>query len=118
MRCGSGGTPAGSLVDGKVIDVSAVGSALRQLLARTEIHETKALIAASDGVARRYERLGFVYLGTRQQLSQGRADSTDVHHLAVDERSRGSSAGPASQRPAYRAIDNSDQAPGEVDGET
>jgi hypothetical protein len=51
LRCGSGGTPAGSLVDGKVVDVNAVGSALRQLLARTEIHETKALIAASDAVA-------------------------------------------------------------------
>ena len=51
MRCGSGGTPAGSLVDGKVLDVSAVGSALRQLLARAEIEETRALIAASDAVA-------------------------------------------------------------------
>jgi hypothetical protein len=51
MRCGSGGTPAGSLVDGKVLDVSAVGSALRQLLARTEIEDTRALIAASDAVA-------------------------------------------------------------------
>jgi hypothetical protein len=51
MRCGSGGTPAGSLVDGKVLDVNAVGSALRQLLARTEIEETRALIAASDAVA-------------------------------------------------------------------
>ena len=48
MRCGSGGTPAGSLVDGKVLDVSAVGSALRQLLARTEIEETRALVAASE----------------------------------------------------------------------
>ncbi|HEY4888269.1 MAG TPA: hypothetical protein VIJ58_06785 [Candidatus Dormibacteraeota bacterium] len=51
MRSGSGGTPAGSLVDGKVLDVNAVGSALRQLLARTEIEETRALIAASDAVA-------------------------------------------------------------------
>jgi hypothetical protein len=51
MRCGSGGTPAGSLVDGKVLDPSAVGSALRQLLARTEIDNTQALIAASDSVA-------------------------------------------------------------------
>jgi hypothetical protein len=51
MRCGSGGTPAGTLVDGKVLDVGAVGSALRQLLARTQIHETRALIAASDAVA-------------------------------------------------------------------
>jgi hypothetical protein len=51
MRCGSGGTPAGSLVDGKVLDASAVGTALRQLLARTEISVTRALIAASDSVA-------------------------------------------------------------------
>jgi hypothetical protein len=34
-----------------VIDVNGVGSALRQLLARTEIEETKALVAASDAVA-------------------------------------------------------------------
>ena len=51
MRCGSGGTPAGSLVDGKVVDVVGVGSALRQLLARTDIENTQALIAASDSVA-------------------------------------------------------------------
>jgi hypothetical protein len=51
MRCGSGGTPSGSLVDGKVLDANGVGSALRQLLARTEIEETRALIAASDAVA-------------------------------------------------------------------
>ena len=51
MRCGSGGTPSGSLVDGKVLDPNGVGSALRQLLARTEIEETRALIAASDAVA-------------------------------------------------------------------
>ena len=51
MRCGSGGTPAGSLVNGRVMDVNGVGAALRQLLARTEILETRALIAASDSVA-------------------------------------------------------------------
>lgn len=51
MRCGSGGTPAGALTDGRVLDVTAVGASLRQLLARTEIQETRALIAASDAVA-------------------------------------------------------------------
>ena len=51
MRCGSGGTPTGSLVDGKVVDVNGVGAALRQLLARTGIEETRALVAASDAVA-------------------------------------------------------------------
>src|SRR5215472_17443401 len=51
MRCGSGGTPAGSLVDGRVLDSAAVGGALRQLLARTEIAESRALLTASDAVA-------------------------------------------------------------------
>lgn len=51
MRCGSGGTPAGSIVGGKVVDVAGVAAALRQLLARTDIHESKALIAVSDALA-------------------------------------------------------------------
>lgn len=51
MRCGTGGTPAGALVDGRVIDVEAVGGALRMLLARTEVTTNRALIAASDSVA-------------------------------------------------------------------
>lgn len=51
MRCGSGGTPDGAIVGGKVRDPGAVATALRQLLARTEITLTRALIAASDGIA-------------------------------------------------------------------
>lgn len=51
MRCGTGGTPAGSLVDGKVADPSGVGNALIQLLARSEIHESRALVAVSDSLA-------------------------------------------------------------------
>jgi hypothetical protein len=51
MRCGSGGTPAGSLDGGKVKYPEGVGSALRQLLARSEIHDTRALVAASDALA-------------------------------------------------------------------
>ena len=51
MRCGSGGTPVGAFVGGKVQDPVAVGTALKQLLARTEITETRALIAVSDTVA-------------------------------------------------------------------
>lgn len=51
MRCGTGGTPAGSLVAGRVTDPAGVGSALRQLLARSEIHETRAMVAASDALA-------------------------------------------------------------------
>lgn len=51
MRCGTGGTPGGALVDGRVVDVEAVGGALRMLLARTEVTTNRALIAASDAVA-------------------------------------------------------------------
>ena len=51
LRCGSGGTAAGSIVGGRVIDASAVGAALRQLLARTEIGQNRAMIAVSDAVA-------------------------------------------------------------------
>jgi Type IV pilus assembly protein PilM len=51
MRCGSGGTPAGSIEHGKIVDVEGVASALRQLIARAEIQENRALIAASDALA-------------------------------------------------------------------
>jgi len=51
MRCGSGGTPAGSLVDGRVFDVEAVGGALRMLVARSEVTTNRAMIAVSDAVA-------------------------------------------------------------------
>jgi hypothetical protein len=51
VRCGTGGTPAGAFEMGHVKDPGAVGAALRQLLARAEITETRALIAASDSIA-------------------------------------------------------------------
>lgn len=51
LRCGSGGTPPGSLVGGKIVDAAGVAGALRQLLARTEIHATQALLAVSDALA-------------------------------------------------------------------
>jgi hypothetical protein len=78
MRCGSGGTPAGSLVDGKVMDVSAVGSALRQLLARTEINDTRALIAASDAVAT------FRVLKFPTDASDQDVDAAVARELALD----------------------------------
>jgi hypothetical protein len=51
LRCGSGGTPVGSFAEGRVSDVAGVGNALRQLLARSEIQESRALVAASDTLA-------------------------------------------------------------------
>jgi len=51
MRCASGGTPAGSLVGGRVIDTEAVGAALRVLVTRSEVTTNRATIAASDALA-------------------------------------------------------------------
>jgi hypothetical protein len=51
LRCGSGGTPPGALVAGRIEDVGGVAGALRQLLARAEIRETRAMIAVSDSLA-------------------------------------------------------------------
>jgi hypothetical protein len=51
MRCGSGGTPPGALVAGKIVDAGGVAGALQQLLARAEISETRAHIAIGDAVA-------------------------------------------------------------------
>lgn len=51
MRCGEGAPPAGALEGGRVLDAAALGQALRQLLARSEITATRALIAASDVIA-------------------------------------------------------------------
>jgi len=78
MRCGSGGSPAGSLIGGKVQDVHAVGLALRQLLARSEIHETRALIAASDVMAT-FRVLKLPPAATDQDV-----DSTVARELPLD----------------------------------
>lgn len=51
MRCGESAAPTGALEGGRVLDAPALGQALRQLLARSEITTTRALIAASDVIA-------------------------------------------------------------------
>ena len=51
MRCGSATVPDGAARGGKVADPAAVAQALKPLLARTEITQTRALVAASDSVA-------------------------------------------------------------------
>lgn len=51
MRCGEAAAPPGSLEGGRVLDPTALGQALRQLIARTEITTARALIAVSDALA-------------------------------------------------------------------
>src|SRR3982074_2251351 len=51
MRCGEAAPPPGAFEAGRVLDPAALGQAIRQLLARSEISTTRALIAASDAIA-------------------------------------------------------------------
>ena len=51
VRSGSAGAPPGAVVGGRVLDPAATGLVLKQLLARSEISETRAVFAASDAVA-------------------------------------------------------------------
>lgn len=51
ILCGSAAVPDGSLVAGKVLDPASVGQVLRQLIARTEVKETHALVAMNDSAA-------------------------------------------------------------------
>lgn len=80
MRCGSGGTPAGSMVDGKVQDAAGVGMALRQLLARSEINETRALVAASDAIAT------FRILNVPPSMPESNVDSVVTKEFPLDPR--------------------------------
>jgi hypothetical protein len=51
MRCGEGALPPGAFEGGRVLDPAALGQAIRQLIARSDITATRALIAASDVIA-------------------------------------------------------------------
>jgi hypothetical protein len=51
MRCGSAALPEGASKGGKLADPAAVAWALKPLLARIEITQTRAFVAASDSVA-------------------------------------------------------------------
>ncbi|HKW72261.1 MAG TPA: hypothetical protein VJQ08_05485 [Candidatus Dormibacteraeota bacterium] len=51
MRSGEAAAPVGALDAGRVVNPSQVGQAIRQLVARTEIRATRALIAVTDALA-------------------------------------------------------------------
>jgi hypothetical protein len=51
MRCGETTLPQGSFEGGRVVDVESAARAVRQVLARTEITASRALIAVSDAIA-------------------------------------------------------------------
>jgi hypothetical protein len=78
MRSGSARTPPGAVVDGRVQDPGAVGVALKQLLARSEVTETSAFVAVSDAVAT------FRVLKVAPAATNAEIDSAVVQALSLD----------------------------------
>jgi hypothetical protein len=78
MRSGEAPAPPGSMTGGSVTDSGAVAKVLRQLLARTEVTETRALIAASDSLA------SFRVLSFASEASQQEIETTVQRLLPTD----------------------------------
>lgn len=78
MRSGEAATPPGSMTGGSVTDGGAVAKVLRQLLARTEVTETRALIAASDSLA------SFRVLSFAKDTSEHEIEATVQMQLPTD----------------------------------
>lgn len=51
MRCGATAIPDGASNAGRLLEPASVAHALKSLLARTEVTQTRALVAASDAIA-------------------------------------------------------------------
>lgn len=77
MRCGEAAAPEGAIERGRVLDPARLGQALRQLLARSEITTTRALIAASDAIA------SFRVIAFAKDTSDGDIDAAVRSQLPV-----------------------------------
>jgi hypothetical protein len=78
MRCAEMPAPAGSMRGGAVEDSSAVAEVLRQLVARAEVKETRAMIAASDSLA------SFRILRFAKDITEAKIDSIVRTQLPAD----------------------------------
>jgi hypothetical protein len=78
MLSGSAGAPPGAVVDGRIKDHTALGLALKQLLARSEIMQTRAFVAVSDAVA------AFRVLKLPPAASKTEVDSAVARELNLD----------------------------------
>jgi hypothetical protein len=78
MRCGATAIPDGATNAGRVIDPAAVASALKSLLARTEVTQSRALVAASDAIAT------FRVLQLAPGSTSKDVDATIAHELPFD----------------------------------
>jgi len=78
MRCGAAAIPDGASNAGRLIDPAAVARALQSLLARTEVVQTRALVAASDAIAT------FRVLTVAPGSTSKEIDATIAHELPFD----------------------------------
>jgi hypothetical protein len=78
MRCGAAAIPDGASNAGRFIDPAAVARALKSLLARNEVVQTRALVAASDAIAT------FRVLTVAPGSTSKEIDATIAHELPFD----------------------------------
>ena len=78
MRCGSGAAPDGSWAGGKVLDAPGVSNAITQVIARSEITSSRALVAVSDAIAT-FRVMDFAAATTDQQIG-----ATVAKELSMD----------------------------------
>jgi hypothetical protein len=78
MRCAEAPAPVGALRGGAVEDSGAVAKVLRQLVARAEVRETRAMIAANDSLA------SFRVLSIAKDLSEPKIESLVEAQLPAD----------------------------------
>lgn len=78
MNSGSAAVLEGALVGGKVVNPSAVGQTIKQLLARTEVTETRALVAICDSIAT------FRVLSLPASATEREVEAAVAHELPAD----------------------------------
>lgn len=100
MRCGEAGISEQAMLNGRVHDPAAVGAALRQLLARTEINSTRAMVAASDSLAT-FRVLSFPSSATGADLEAGVTAQLPSHERFSVRRIEVSGTGDRLERLVY-----------------
>ena len=103
MRCGEAGAPPGSMQGGRVLDPAAVGQALRQLVARSEITTSRALIAAGDAVAS-YRVISFPLSATEADVDAAVRIQLDLGSNKMAHRHFEVPAAAASERAVFAAV--------------
>ena len=103
MRCGEAGAPPGSMQGSRVLDPAAVGQALRQLVARSEITTSRALIAAGDAVAS-YRVMSFPLSATEADIDAAVRIQLDLGSNKMAHRHFEVPAAASNERAVFAAV--------------